>query len=475
MKLESMKNEFPKMPEEIEKMVTDEVGKQMQYRTHGLNRKWYVSKTAAAAVLLAFLTVGTTVYAAVRYYQMTADKVGEYGVETNISLMESEEIGQNEQYAAQIEVPKVVCEVGYVPEGMIKFEEQKYGYVDNGNNSGLSFLFYAMDMGDDAFEMADVNIAHQETRKIAGKDAIYLENVTQKEGEEPFKKMYVFFSEEHYVMELFISKEVSKEEAIKFAEGITLRPATAEDEKKDIVSDYVWSEHIASAEENEQISDDWYSIDKDDFCTREIGEKLEVGTLTACVEQVEVFDNINMLLPAYVDYNMLYEMGIVDKDGVLLDATKEYYKRGDGIHTVDEWIKTETAPLKLVYVTVSYANNGEEDLEEVIFGGSLLHTVDEGEKLTVWNHKYTDGENEFIDLGYGGYYKEIMLYYDVHGGEKNNNYIPCIKAGETVTVHMGFLVLEEMLPHMYLNLDTYSGGLEFSESALKIGYVDIRQ
>lgn len=114
MKLERMKNEFPKMPEEIEKMVVDEVGKQMQYRTLGSNRKWYVSKTVAAAVLLAFLAVGTTVYAAVYYYQMTADKVGEFGVETNISLTEPEEIGQSEQCVTQIEVPRMVCKIGYV-------------------------------------------------------------------------------------------------------------------------------------------------------------------------------------------------------------------------------------------------------------------------------------------------------------------------------------------------------------------------
>ena len=68
-----------------------------------------------------------------------------------------------------------------------------------------------------------------------------------------------------------------------------------------------------------------------------------------------------------------------------------------------------------------------------------------------------------------------MIYYDVHGGERGNNYIECIPSGETVTVHMAWIVTEEELSMLYLNLDPSGGSYEFSESALKTGYVDIRQ
>ena len=60
------------------------------------------------------------------------------------------------------------------------------------------------------------------------------------------------------------------------------------------------------------------------------------------------------------------------------------------------------------------------------------------------------------------------------GGERNNNYIDSILPGETKTVHMGWIVTEEELGSLYLSLDTY-GGLEFSDSSLELGYVDIRQ
>ena len=47
-----------------------------------------------------------------------------------------------------------------------------------------------------------------------------------------------------------------------------------------------------------------------------------------------------------------------------------------------------------------------------------------------------------------------MWYYDVHGGERHNNYITNLKAGETATVHMAWLVPEDELGCLYLNLDT---------------------
>ena len=67
-----------------------------------------------------------------------------------------------------------------------------------------------------------------------------------------------------------------------------------------------------------------------------------------------------------------------------------------------------------------------------------------------------------------------MYYFDVTGGAENKNYIDSLKPGETAVVHMGWIVTEEELDSLYLSLDTY-GGLEFTESALALGYVDLRQ
>ncbi len=487
MQLKDRKDEFPKMPMEIRTMIEKEVEKQMHNNVVvPIKRKTFPKRKVIVAILAASLTLGTTVFAAVQYYKMTVEKIGEYGAETRIDLIEegierNEVVIENETdmlspvEKAVVEVPEVVCEVGYVPEGMVQFEEQKYRderghYVNN----GFSFVFYAMDLGDDAFEMFDEDIAYQEELVIGGREVIYLEKVAAENGMNPFKKMYVFYPEVHYVMELFIDSGTPKEEAVKFVEGITLRLATEADDKKSIVKDWTWSRYIESITEVYEPVDttDDYRMLKKDFVTREIGETVHAGDLTACVEKVEVFDDINVLSPEYMDRDMLLYMKVIDKEGNLLEGEKTYYKRGNGVDTVDELLKTESVPLKLVYVTVAYTNNGNEDLEEAIFNGALLKVVEEGEELVIWDKKQND---ENIERGYTEWFDGEMFYYDVHGGERNNNYIPSIKAGETVKVHMGFIVEEEVLPMMYLNLDNYSSQLQFSETALEIGYIDIRQ
>ena len=135
-------------------------------------------------------------------------------------------------------------------------------------------------------------------------------------------------------------------------------------------------------------------------------------------------------------------------------------------------------PQKLVYITVEYTNEGEQALSNVLFVGNLaritkkdglmqMSSGDSYEEPTegdVWTNACNRGLSAFWD----------MYYYDVFGGERNNNYIDSILPGETKTVHMGWIVTEEELGSLYLSLDTY-GGLEFSDSSLELGYVDIRQ
>ena len=69
-----------------------------------------------------------------------------------------------------------------------------------------------------------------------------------------------------------------------------------------------------------------------------------------------------------------------------------------------------------------------------------------------------------------------MTYYNVteefgYGG----NYIPSLKAGESIQVNMAWIVNEDVLEKMYLNLSGDFGTYEFTESMLDVGVVDICQ
>ena len=135
----------------------------------------------------------------------------------------------------------------------------------------------------------------------------------------------------------------------------------------------------------------------------------------------------------------------------------------------------ESVEQKLVYVTVDYTNTGNEELTNVLFLGSLMKIQEYGDEMHLHSWKQPE-DGLWDDITYAGNagFRE-MWYYDVHGGEGGNNYISSIQPGETVTVHMAWLVPADELDLLYLNLDTISSCYEFSENALRTGYVDIRQ
>ena len=61
-----------------------------------------------------------------------------------------------------------------------------------------------------------------------------------------------------------------------------------------------------------------------------------------------------------------------------------------------------------------------------------------------------------------------MKCFTISGGQKHNNYIPEIKPGESVTMHLAWIVNEDELDKLYLD---FRGDGIFSEEGLKTGYV----
>ena len=55
------------------------------------------------------------------------------------------------------------------------------------------------------------------------------------------------------------------------------------------------------------------------------------------------------------------------------------------------------------------------------------------------------------------------------------NYIPSLKPGESVQVNMAWIVNENDLGNMYLNLNGDGAACEFTDTMLKAGVVDICQ
>lgn len=486
MRIEDIKEEFPTMPQSMRAMVEAEVRKQI--KTVPV-KKHFSMKRALVASLAATLALGTTVFAGVKLYQMQQEPVGKYGVTTKININNDEKTTGTETETENdtVVIPEVAMKASYLPEGMVKMEEGKYSYEATPYEGGISIVFYAMDMGDDAFEVLDTNVLSSEEIQVGTHDGTYLK--MQNLGDEALafnQRVYVSYPEYHYVMEMYIAEEITREEALKVAEGIVLSPVTkAKDEE--VVSAYYWSAYLEALQEDEEMN----ASDESDFATMASADEMknmhaigdtfsvlpiyedETPDLTVKVAKVEIFDDVNVLDPSYMDDDL---KDVTDADNKLLPADIQYIKSGDGVNTVDEIVDTRQVAQKLVYVTLEYTNTSSEAAADVIYNANLLTIQKNDQTYQIYEGETpqaADNWDRTEDIS--GVLRGEMFYYDARGGERGNNYISSIAAGETKTVHVGFIAKEDDLKNMYLNLDTRGDCYEFSESMLKMGLVDIRQ
>ena len=478
MSLDDMKNKFPGMPAEMRAMVEQEVAKQLnmteitQYRKRkGMARKFFIASLVAALVL------GTTVCAGVVYH-MYSEPVGNYGMEIKMTGN-----GSGTADTENMTIPTVEMVVSYLPEGMIQVDEGKYSYEDSYAKGGISIGIYKMDSGDDQFEMLVGNIFFCEDITLNGYSGIYLQQPNLFEDEISFnQQIYVAYTDVHYVLHMLVASDVTKEEALKIAEGIKLIPV--EDGQRDNIEyEMTWSEHLASLDGLEEKKEELAKLPIRDTVsveemknTHAIGESFSVPRLEAKVADVFVTDDINQLDLSgmnEIDRNELQKL--TDASGKLPTAKMYYIKYGDGIDYANEVVKTREVSQKFVYVTLEYTNTKDFELTDVQFKCDLVKMVQDGEQMRMYyGEESASGEWDGVRISEPACWQE-MGYYDVHGGERDNNYISNIKPGETVTVHVVWIVPEEELGYMYLNLCTSGGTYEFNNKALSTGYVDIRQ
>lgn len=499
MRLEDRKDTFPKMPEEIKKMIEKEVAVQIKSRQEeSMNpehtrqsgkmeenakiikyrrKKKDIVRRILVASMVTALALATTVGAGV-VYQMHNEKVGKYGVKTKI---EGQQTAETENLEAKTDYVELTT--SYLPDGMVQTEEGKYSFEDNYMEGGISMVVYRLPQNEKVDDLLSTDVAESEELEVGGRPAVYLEKVSS-----AAKKLYVIYAEHGYMLEMFAFPDVTKDEMIRIAEGLTVAP-TEKTEGNCVMQLCDWNQTEEAEEKGEPVdsdSDREFSFDKTKMeNTHAIGESINMEHagidnmpgLTATVTSVELSDNSSILADGMLDADA---MKAFDADGNLLPMKLEYKKSGDGINTTDEVVKTETLPQKIVYATVKYENNGTEILHDIMYNGGIAFLEEKGSQMQFADYfLLSDEEKASIGCDYReleriGFSQEVYLS-DVTGGERNNNYINELKPGEGVTVHFAFKIPEEKLGEMYLTLSNTGGVYSYDETSLAVGYVDIRQ
>ena len=131
---------------------------------------------------------------------------------------------------------------------------------------------------------------------------------------------------------------------------------------------------------------------------------------------------------------------------------------------------------KLVYATVTYTNTSDEEIYHMLYLGTLMLMNHEDGMYQIYMPEEQSGDDYDYVIWDGVARTAEMRYNSVSEDYGNGgNYISSLKPGESIQVNMAWIVNENDLDHMYLNLDGGGAAYEFSDWVLKTGVVDIRQ
>lgn len=292
MRLEDMKDTFPKMPEDIKNMIEKEVAVQIKSRQEESmdpentrqsgkteekentkiikyrKKKKDTVRRMLIASMAAALALATTVGAGV-VYQMHNEKVGKYGVKTKI---EGQQTAETENPGAKTDYVELTT--SYLPDGMVQTEEGKYSFEDNYMEGGISMVVYRLPQDEKVDDLFSTDVAESEELEVGGRPAVYLEKVSS-----AAKKLYVIYAEHGYMLEMFAFPDVTKDEMIRIAEGLTVVP-TEKTEGNCVMQLCDWNQTEEAEEKGEPVdsdSDREFSFDKTKMeNTHAIGESINM-------------------------------------------------------------------------------------------------------------------------------------------------------------------------------------------------------
>lgn len=480
MKLEDIKNDIPETPEFIHLMIQNEVKKQLQ-DTKVINiqtkrkKKWTGTKVAAA-VAAGVLVASTIVYAGSSLYHMFLEKQGNYGTAIGIKANDGK---------GKISLPEKIHDIDisakYIPNGMEWSDEFHLQYPDHAYSGGFSFSSVLLDDNDVGKIMQDKNVVDCEKRIFGSYEGVYLKYNVLASGLYN-QRIYLFCPDTYRVITVYIGDDVSKEDAVKVAENLEITENETMMETADL---YTWSELTTSEETSEieiltSVKDDKLPVYQigDEFIISATGEDntgnyIDDNKISVCVDSVQIADNLQMLAQDRIPEKWLPEIGA---DGNLIDTTLSYVKSGDGIDSVDQIVKTESVKQKLIYATVTYTNKSDEEINHIVYLGTLMLLKHENEIYEIYDSTDQSG-NGFDRIIWDDVAKTPeMQYYNVSEDYGNGkNYISSLKPDESIQVNMAWIVTENDLDHLYLNLNGDGAAYQFSDSILETGLVDISQ
>ncbi len=467
--------------------------------------KRHPARTGLLIALAAVLLMGSA-FAAVRY-KLRADRLGDLAVAVSVA-----EEGTSpgavafSGEASDTAFHPLEMTAGWLPEGMenVPGETVKWDWPEDGWRGGFSLGSWPLNAGNATFCEVVTDAESQESLTIDGHEAIYVKQTSDGGFNQ---RMFISYPEYNAVLTMYIGANVTRDDAIKFAENLTVTPGTWEMDAENLeyngkryldaanfiatgvyvnTADEVTPEEIAAMEAAWAERDPANRAVKANMAdAHALGESFPVTfaehrdglfvgftDLDVKVTDVSIRDDYSALRDTkYLDLDWASR---VDENGRLPRADYVFVVCGDGVNT-PSLTTVATLPdqqLYMVAVTVEVTNNTDHTVESAGYNGRLLSIAETPEGWTVTEPKPADSSVAYDD-GWctGGGRLEDMRYWDLRwDGSNGGNEITDLAPGESVTIQMGFVVSECQMGDLwfYMNDADIEGPDE-----IRVGYVPV--
>ncbi|MBO4887762.1 MAG: hypothetical protein J5589_05570 [Firmicutes bacterium] len=485
MNINDLKKKAPVMPDSFHRMLEETVSHQLDEAQHPVRlsphpRHIHLTRRAAIVLIAAVLLIPTLVYAGYRiFFRASLTSEGSYGAKLSYSQEEGSEFEVPEI------LPKVAVTVSEVPEG---FTWSNPSHLDKkDDDQTFSFCFASVLMDEASLDTSRVEffVTDKELLTLGEHEAVYLN--TQSIRRASYSQyIYISYPEYQRILIIYGTDNITEETFLELARNTSLTPTGEEIQSKDLPT---WKDYTARANHSNRsyeshkdqaeitsVSPSFDPISR----TSRIGETITplYSPVEITLISVQIEDDIRL-----IDSSFFYHRDIssfVDEDGVLLPVDIDYIWYGNGVDSLDTIVDTVTVPRKLVYMTVDFTNTSDEAVERYVFYPQLMFwmgvqkaPLSSGNQSLPSNHLYTEEKDRYVGVYYDhedltavAYDATVtsseiptktsanMFCFDVYDESSNGrNDIPYLAPGETVTVHIAWIVTEDQLPYMLVNFD----------------------
>ena len=413
----------------------------------------------------------------------TAEPLTESATESKNTVPEgkviSDHIIQTNQYSYYVTYNPQIDEnrsyhqqqLNYIPDDFTEINEpnMKPGYYSPDGGIFESFLYYIPNEVNFAEEV--LNVTSVEEYTVDEKEVILLtrgDSLDDGDINHFGRTGYVFFNGTRNYIEFYATDDISDKALENIIAGMSLAPA---DE-----SEFIWSAPETNLGEGLYVEPKSEALGRDGLNLHNIGDwfcdDYDDGSLLITVDDAWIQHDFSGIYTDATGHEQDFSQYVDATGNIYMDCS--WQKKGDGRN--EPFYKTEvnqTQHMNVVVVELTYTNKSDIDLTyanstETCISPSYFTLVDDTPADTL---ETADGltayyKEEVMQNDSGGFFS----FYSPAASSKNNI---DLLAGESTTVRLAFLVRDDLLGNLYLDMNQMSWKALTADNSYKSPIIDL--